>query len=92
MATIQLSDELLNDLQAVLQDHDEQAREAGVGIQYLAAVIGVLMSRFPLQNDQRETVLAQLFEFAQQIMRDNLPAEASPEQPGDGAFGVWKPE
>jgi hypothetical protein len=92
MATIQLSDELLNNLQTVLQDHDEQARDAGVSIQYLAAVIGVLLSRFPLHNDQREKVLAQLFEFTQQIMHDNLPAEASPEQPGDNAFGIWKPE
>lgn len=90
MSTINLTDELLSSVQEALQRNDEQAGDAGIGIQYLAAIIGVMLARFPLQDSQRDEVLQQLFQFSQQVMQDHSNAQKSPSS--DPAFGIWKPE
>jgi hypothetical protein len=96
MSTIQLSDQLLNDIQEVLKKHDPATADIGIGIQYLAAVTGFLMASFPLDMNKKKDILDQLFQFANHVMNEHSqeaegPAGTAP--PADNnAFGVWKPE
>ncbi len=91
MSTIQLTDELLSNIQGVLEEHDEQTRDAGIGIQYLAAILGFLVARFPTQTgEQKQQILRELFDFASHVLDQNTrqePPAAGPEE----AFGIWKP-
>lgn len=90
MSTIQLSDDLLNDIQDALIRHDPATEDAGISIQYLAALTGFILSRFPNHDlEQKKQILEHLHEFALHVLTDSSPAE---EEPANEAFGVWKPE
>lgn len=90
MSTIQLTDQLLNDIQEALHRHDEQTKDIGVGIQYLAALLGFLVSRYPVDEAQQRDVLRQLYEFAAEVLEQNSSQQSAPG--ADEAFGIWKPE
>lgn len=94
MSSIRLTNELLGDIQAALEKHDEQARDAGVGIQYLAALVGVMTAQFPGEAQQKQAILRQLFEFSEAVFKDHLESSEPEAQSaaGDAAFGIWKPD
>lgn len=92
MSNIQLSEELLIDIQKTLVTHDPKAQDMGVAVQYIAAITGLLLANFNAYNrEQKKELLQQLFSFTENVMNDNdrknLQNEAS-----DAAFGIWKPE
>ena len=90
MSTIQLSDELLNDIQDVLHKHDPATEDAGISIQYLAALTGFILSQFPNHNlEQKKQILQHLHDFSVHVLEDSSPEEKAP---ANDAFGVWKPE
>lgn len=93
MSTIQLSDELLSNIQAVLEQNDPQAGDAGIAVQYLAALTGVLAAQFPGDAERKRQVLHQLLEFTGRVFEDSLETEQ--DTAGDHAygpgFGVWRP-
>ena len=91
MSSIQLSEELLIDIQKTLVSHDAQAQDMGVAIQYLSAIIGLLLANFTAHDtDQKKQLLQQLYGFAEHVMLDNIEQKpAAPAQ--DEAFGIWKP-
>lgn len=90
MSSIQLSEELLIDIQKTLVQHDESAQDMGVAVQYLSAITGLLLANFKAYNPaQKKQLLQQLYGFAEHVMEDN---QAKSEQaPQDAAFGIWKP-
>jgi hypothetical protein len=90
MSTIRLSEDLLREVQEVLQRHDDAAADSGIGVQYLAAVIGFLTSNFPVEPAQQQDFLRQLFDFAEQVRADHSGGAAY-DPANDPAFGVWKP-
>lgn len=93
MSTIQLSDELLSNIHDALERNDPQAADAGIAVQYLAALTGVLAAQFPGDNQRKRQVLRQLMEFTSRVFEDSLESESdtSAEHPYGPGFGVWKP-
>lgn len=93
MSTIQLSDELLSDIQSALEKNDPQAGDAGIAVQYLAALTGVLAAQFPGDNERKRQVMGQLMEFIGRVFEDNLDDEDSSgsDNPYGPGFGVWRP-
>ncbi len=97
MSSIQITDRLMRDLQQLLNEHDPQTRNLGVGIQYLAAIEGLLLAQLPGPAEDKRRLFAQLVEFSRQVLEDNLGDQAAPEPPaandsGDPAFGIWRPD
>jgi hypothetical protein len=91
MSTIQLSDELISEIQQVLVKNDPACQDAGIGIQYIAAITGFMLSQFPGEEQQKKEILNQLFGFANHVLTENAPKKEPANQGGD-AFGIWKPE
>lgn len=91
MSSIQLSEELLLDIQKTLVSHDPNAQEMGVAVQYLAAISGLLVANFKSHDqDQKKHLLQQLYGFAEHVMTDNMEREKAAAS-HDEAFGIWKP-
>lgn len=93
MSTIQLSDELLSNIQSVLEQNDPQAGDAGIAVQYLAALTGLLAAQFPGDTERKRQVLRQLLEFAGRVFEDSLEPDTSSDSdnPYGPGFGVWRP-
>lgn len=92
MSTIQLSAELLKEIQTVLQKHDEATSDPGIAIQYLSAVIGYQLASLPNDLAQKQEFLDQLFQFANHVMSEHSQPEEGQSQQQAEAYGVWKPE
>jgi hypothetical protein len=93
MAELSLSTEVVNNVIKVLQEHDSSASDQMVASQYLAAVIGFIVSKENFNDDQRNEVINELSSFIRYVsddLRGNV--EQSPQAQAQEAFGVWKPE
>lgn len=88
MGTINLSDELLSDIQNVLEKHDADNQEMGISVQYMAAILGYMVGQFPGGLEKQQQILEQLAQLAQHVLSENQPQQP----PGADAFGIWKPE
>ena len=86
MSTIQISDELINEIQNIIQKHDSSADNPGVSIQYLSAIVGYLAAGFPGPLAQKQQILQQLYQFSDHVLSENSQSES------DEAYGVWKPK
>jgi len=90
-----LSDQLINDVKAVLEKHDPQAKEGLIGVQYTAAIMGYMLGELNLPDDRKQTILDQLGGFAVDIMRQveqrNSGTPVPPPPSAANAFGIWKP-
>jgi len=93
MSSIQLSEELLTDIQKTLVSHDPGAQDMGVAVQYMSAITGLLLANFKAYDQsQKKELLTQLFDFAEHVMVDNT-VDSTPVTPtSDPAVGIWKPE
>ncbi len=93
MATIQITDKLMNDIMDVIIKHDEEAIDAGIGAQYMSALVGYMIARYPSTNTQKKEIMHHLTQFSEHVMLDNIEPEEEPgAEPGENeAFGVWKP-
>ncbi|MDG2171772.1 MAG: hypothetical protein P8L38_03275 [Gammaproteobacteria bacterium] len=93
MAELSLSTEVVNNVIKVLQEHDSSASDQMVASQYLAAVIGFIVSKENFNDEQRNEVINELSSFIRYVsddLRGNV--EKSPQAQTQEAFGVWKPE
>ena len=98
---LQLSIDMVRDLQARLQENDERAADPGVAAQYFAAVIGFLLGQINAETDQKKEFLRQLQEFAAGVIDDvEAQQEMQSAQPGGGGgqpaqeqqkSGIWTP-
>lgn len=99
MGDIQLTPDLLDDLQGVVEKHDAQAKENQVvTIQYLAAVIGLMTARFPTNTAEKEDILDQLHGLMRHVLSEQAEAGGGEPQVPEGrteetgpATGVWRP-
>lgn len=92
MATIQITDKLMSDIMDVIVNHDKEATDAGIGAQYMSALIGYMVARYPSTNIQKKEIMSHLAQFSEHVMLDNMAADEPAAEPAqDEAFGVWKP-
>jgi hypothetical protein len=91
--SLQLSADLIEKLQAVLNESDPRAREPIVGVQYLAAVIGYMVAQMPEPAGQRKDYIAQLAQFMGSVFEDveGRKQSAPPAQAPQEASGIWRP-
>lgn len=89
MEPLKISDELISDLQDVVVKHDDRASDAGVAIQYYAAIIGYVLAQQSLPLDQKQEFLDQLNAFSRHVF-DDCTSQAPPVQ-DDSAMGKWRP-
>jgi hypothetical protein len=88
MEPLKLSDELIADLQNTIVMHDARAKEAGVAVQYYAAIIGYVLAQQSYSTVQKKEFLDQLNAFSHHVLDDCNPPETSG---GDAALGKWRP-
>lgn len=97
---LQLSVEMVRDIQERLKQADERAADPGVAAQYLAAVSGFLLGNISADTDKKKEFLRQLQDFAASVVDDveaqNQMQQAQPAATAADAgttekSGIWKP-
>jgi hypothetical protein len=94
MAELSLSTEIVNKVLKVINEHDASAADSLVATQYLAAIIGFVVSKENFPDAQREDVINELSSFIRYVVDDLRGAEQNNTSaaPTGEAFGIWKPE
>jgi len=95
MSELKLSNQLVNEIQAVLEQHDEAAKDPGICSHYLCAVVGFLLGKQDMPADQKNNVLDELNAFMKHVVEDVSQQQskpATPPPPPVDAFGIWKPK
>ena len=91
MSGIQLSSELVSKLQAIVVEHDAEANNDMLFMQYLSAVTGFVMAHQTQPGLDKQEFISDLAGFMGQVVRQ-VEADNKPSAPQEDAFGVWKPE
>lgn len=91
MSGIQLSSELVTKLQQVIVEHDAEANNDMLLMQYLAAVTGFIMAHQTQPGLDKQEFINDLAGFMSQVVRQ-VEADNKPQAPLEDAFGIWKPE
>ena len=91
MSGIQLSTELVSKLQEVIVDHDAEANNDMLFMQYLTAVTGFVMAHQTQPGLDKQEFINDLAGFMGQVVRQ-VESDNKPQAPQEGAFGIWKPE
>lgn len=99
---LQLSVEMVRDIQQRVQQDDPRASDSGVCAQYLAAVTGFMLGQLNADTDKKKEFLQQLQEFAAGVVDDvESQQEMEAAQPGSGggqpageqrSSGIWTPD
>lgn len=97
MSELQLSTQLVGNVQSLLQEHDAAAADPGVTSQYLCAIVGFLLGQQDMPSEQKAEVLEQLAAFMKHVADDvdsqrKQAASPPPSPPQQEAFGIWKPK
>jgi hypothetical protein len=90
MEPLKISDELIAEMQGTVARHDDRASDAGVALQYYAAVIGYVLAQQSYPTDQKKEFLEQLNGFTNHVFEDCISQTAPPAQT-DSAMGKWRP-
>lgn len=98
---LQLTVDLVRDIQERIKQDDERAADSGVAAQYLAAVTGFLLGQINAGTEQKKEFLRQLQEFAAGVVDDvEAQQQMQAAQPGSGSqaaggteevSGIWTP-
>ncbi|MGD8558271.1 MAG: hypothetical protein PVF34_09890 [Gammaproteobacteria bacterium] len=88
MEPLKLSDELVKELQSVVTKYDDRASDAGIAVQYYAAIIGYVLAQQSFPNDQKKEFLDQLNAFSGHVFEDCI---ANTPPPAAEAMGKWRP-
>ncbi len=91
MADIQLSSQLFQDIQqAVARQHPDA--DAGVVMQYLAAVMGYMLGNQQQMDDAaKQAFLDELCGFARHVVDDMARSQQQQQAAAANAFGIWEP-
>ncbi len=84
---IQLSSEMISDIQAVIMKHDPAADNELYFMQYLAAVAGFVLAHTDQPGMDKKALLGDLTHFMGQV-HDQVEKDM---KPAEDAFGIWKP-
>lgn len=92
MADIQLSPQLLQDMQSTVERHHPGA-DLSVTLQYLAAVTGYMLASQPqIEAHEQRRFLEDLCQFASKVHGDVLgQREQQQAAAQQSAFGIWEP-
>lgn len=99
---LQLSVELVRDIQERLKQDDSRAADSGVAAQYLAAVMGFMLGQINADTEKKKEFLGQLADFAAGVVDDvEAQQQMQQAQPGSGGgaaaegsedtSGIWTP-
>ncbi len=88
MSEMQLSQQLVDAVQGAIVAHDPRAEDDMIAVQYLAAIIGMVMGNKSISSSHKQQVLEQLSAFTRHVVLDIERQNAPPQE----AFGIWKPE
>jgi len=88
MEPLKISDELIADLQQTICRHDERAQDAGVAMQYYAAIIGYVLAQQSYSPEQKTEFLDQLNSFSHHVLDDCTQSQTGN---NDSAIGKWRP-
>ncbi|OOZ38407.1 hypothetical protein [Solemya elarraichensis gill symbiont] len=94
MNDIQLSPELFQRIQqAIIEQEPEAQQNAGVMMQYLAALMGyILGSQQEMPSKTKEEFMEELSDFARHVMRDaDTKVQQQRQSQAANAFGIWTP-
>ena len=90
---IRLSGELIENMMRVIAEHDEEVKENGtLGLQYMAAVMGVLATDYPGSDSDRAELLEHLAEFTRHVHEDQMRARQQQAQPAQAAAAPAAPK
>ena len=89
MEPLKISDELIAELQATVEKHDDRAADAGVAIQYYAAIIGYVLAQQSYPLEQKKEFLDQLNAFSIHVF-DDCNSQSTPAH-SESAVGKWRP-
>lgn len=97
MSELKLSHQLVDELSAVVKQHDDKADDPGVTSQYLCAVVGFLLGRQDMPDERKKALVDELSAFMHHVVDDVIrqqqpSAAAPPPPPQQDAFGIWKPK
>jgi hypothetical protein len=93
MADIQLSHQLLTDMQETVARH-HQGADPAVTMQYLAAVMGYMLANQPqIDVEQQKQFLEDLCQFAKKVHADvSAQHQQAQQRPAaQSAYGIWEP-
>ena len=90
MSGIQLSNELVTDLQEVMLKHDPSTKDEMLFMQYLSAVTGFVLAHQSDPGLNKEEFISDLAGFTGQVVAQ-VTQDNKPQPPAEDAFGVWKP-
>lgn len=91
MADIQLSSQLFQDIQEAVNRQHPNA-DAGVVMQYLAAVMGYMLGNQQQMDDaQKQAFLDDLCGFAHHVVDDLKKSQQQQQAAASNAFGIWEP-
>lgn len=91
MSGIQLSSDLVSSLKAIVVEHDAEAENDMLFMQYLTAVSGFVMAHQTQPGFDKPEFIADLAGFMGQVVKQ-VEADNKPQAPQEGSFGIWKPE
>jgi hypothetical protein len=95
MSDIQLSPKLFQDIQqAVISQEPEAAKDAGLMMQYVGAVLGYILGSQTMQVEHKREFLQELNGFIAHVMEDTTEKsqpKTPPQAPAANAFGYWNP-
>jgi len=91
MSGIQLSSELASQLKAVVVEHDPDAENDMLFMQYLSAVTGFVLAHQSQPGLDKHELIADLSHFIGQVMQQ-VEGDSQQRAPQEDAFGIWKPE
>ena len=89
MEPLKISDELIAEMQSTVARHDDRASDAGVALQYYAAIIGYVLAQQSYPADQKKEFLDQLNDFTHHVFEDCI-SQTAPAQ-AESAIGKWRP-
>ncbi|MCU7960065.1 MAG: hypothetical protein KZQ58_08720 [gamma proteobacterium symbiont of Bathyaustriella thionipta] len=92
MSELQLSPQLIQNIQQTIVEADQSASDPGVTLQYLAAVSGYMLGMQDMPDERKDDYMEQLCAFAKHVMDDvRKPAAAAAPAAKQQAFGYWEP-
>ncbi len=91
MSQVNLTAQLVHQIESIVKEHDEQAQDPGFISQYLAAVIGFLLGKADMPKERKTEVLEQLMQFSQHVCTDVANKKESQVTGSEQTMGAWKP-
>lgn len=92
MSELNLSQDLIKDVQAVFEANDPDAQDSVTFAQYLAAITGYIVADITAPQEKLRDLLGQLNDFSMHVFDEEVKKKTSFTPPGQESFGIWRPK